>query len=238
MDAILAAGSGLLTGSLLLVGALIGWYARVPATVVAGILAFGAGVLISALAFELVAEAHRDGGLVPTVVGFAAGALVYVGADVALDRRGRRRGGDDASGSVLLVGALLDGIPESLVLGLSVAATGGLSLPVVAAIAISNLPEGLSSSEAMRRAGRSAGSVFGTWLAVAGVTAVAALAGYLLLSDAPAELIAVITTVAAGAMLAMVCNTMIPRAFAQDRAATGLLATLGFLAAFALSQLG
>jgi ZIP family zinc transporter len=233
-----AAGSGALAGSLLLAGAAIAWLVRVPAAVVAGVMAFGAGVLISALAYELVAEAHEDGGLWPTVVGFAVGALVYVGADALVDRRGRRRESEaEPSGSALLIGALVDGIPESVVLGTSVAATGGLSLPIVLAIAISNLPEGLSSSAAMKSAGRGARYVFGVWVAVVAVSTVAALLGYLLLRDAPGELIAVITTIAAGGILAMVCNTMIPAAFSRDRALTGLLATLGFLAAFVLSHL-
>lgn len=235
---LIAAGSGALAGSLLLVGAVIAWTVRVPAAVVAGVMAFGAGVLISALAYELVAEAHADGGLWPTVAGFAVGALVYVGADALVDRRGRRRdSGSDPSGSALLIGALVDGIPESVVLGTSVAATGGLSLPIVLAIAISNLPEGLSSSAGMKNSGRGARYVFGVWTAVVAVSTVAALLGFLLLRGAPGELIAVITTIAAGGILAMVCNTMIPTAFSRDHAWTGLLATLGFLAAFVLSHL-
>ena len=243
MEALLALGSGLAAGSFLLVGALIAWFVRVPAGVVAGILAFGAGVLISALAFELVAEAHATGGLWPTVVGFAAGAVIYVGADWLVDARGRRKGrgaGGDAqpSGSSLLIGALVDGIPESIVLGTSVVATGGLSLPIVAAIAISNLPEGLSSTAQMKAASRRPGYVFGVWVAVVAVSGAAALLGYLLLRDAAPELTAIITTIAAGGILAMVCNTMIPTAFQRDRALTGLLATLGFLVSFTISHLG
>lgn len=237
--ALIAAGSGLVAGSMLLLGAAIAWLVRVPQGVVAGITAFGAGVLISALAYELVAEAHHDGGLAPTVIGFALGALVYVGADALVRARGRRRRTTERpGGTALLIGALVDGIPESIVLGTSVAATGGLSLPIVAAIAISNLPEGLASAAGMKEAGRPARYVFGVWGCVVAVSGIAALLGYLLLRDASAQVNAVITTVAAGGMLAMVCNTMIPTAFARDRALTGLLATLGFLVAFTLSQIG
>lgn len=239
MEALLALGSGVVAGSFLLVGAAIAWFVKVPPGVVAAIMAFGAGVLISALAYELVEEAHADGGLWPTVLGFAIGALVYVGASTLVDARGRRRGeGEEPTGTALLVGALVDGIPESVVLGTSVVATGGLSLPIVAAIAISNLPEGLSSTAEMKDAGRRPGYVFGVWLAVVAVSGLAALLGYLLLRDAAPELTAIITTIAAGGILAMVCNTMIPTAFARDRTATGLFATLGFLAAFTLSHLG
>ncbi len=236
--ALTAAGSGVIAGSMLLVGATIAWLVRVPPGVVAGVMAFGAGVLISALAYELVEEAHADGGLGPTVLGFALGALIYVGADWLVDARSRRAGtGDEPSGTALLIGALVDGIPESVVLGTSVAATGGLSLPIVLAIAISNLPEGLSSSAGMKEAGRSGRYVFGVWGAVVAVSGAAALLGFLLLRDAPVELIAFITTIAAGGILAMVCNTMIPTAFARDAKITGLLATLGFLTAFTISHL-
>ncbi len=237
--ALTAAGSGAVAGSLLLLGAAIAWFVRVPSGVVAGVTAFGAGVLISALAYELVAEAHADGGLLPTVLGFALGALVYVGAAELVDARGRRLGErEERGGTAILIGALVDGIPESIVLGASVAATGGLSLPIVLAIAISNLPEGLASSAGMKASGRSAGYVFGVWGAVVAVSALAATLGYLVLRDAGPEVSAFVTTIAAGGILAMVCNTMIPTAFARDRAATGLLATAGFLVAFTISHVG
>lgn len=249
VELLLAAVSGLVAGATLLVGAGLAWFIRIPGAIVAGVMAFGAGVLISALAFELVAEAHRDGGLGPTVLGFAIGAVLYVAADALLNRRGashRKNAGDRqtaeadraGSGTALFVGALVDGIPESIVLGLSVAATGGLSTPIVAAIAISNLPEGLSSTAGMKAAGRSARYVALTWTGALLATVLSAVLGYLALRDAGPATIAVITTVAAGGILAMVCNTMIPEAFAEDRRFTGLLATLGFLAAFALSASG
>jgi len=247
MDALIAAGSGVVAGSMLLVGAVIAWLFRVPPGVIASVTAFGAGVLISALAYELVAEAHADGGLVPTVLGFALGALIYVGAAALVDRRGGRlriRAESSApaqegstSGTALLIGALVDGIPESIVLGTTVAATDGLSLPIVLAIAISNLPEGLSSTAGMKAVGRSGGYVFGVWGSVVVVSGVAALLGFVLLQGASPVLIAFITTIAAGGILAMVCNTMIPTAFARDRAFTGLFATLGFLTAFTISHL-
>jgi len=247
MDALIAAGSGVVAGSMLLVGATIAWLFKVPTGVVASVTAFGAGVLISALAYELVAEAHADGGLVPTVLGFALGALIYVGAAELVDSRGRRlrrraeaqgaKTEPPPSGTALLIGALVDGIPESIVLGTTVAATGGLSLPIVLAIAISNLPEGLSSTAGMKAAGRTAGYVFGVWGSVVAVSGIAALLGFLLLQGASPALIAFITTIAAGGILAMVCNTMIPAAFARDQAFTGLFATLGFLAAFTISHL-
>ncbi len=243
-DGLLAGLSGLIAASTLLLGAGIAYLVRVPQPVVAAVMAFGAGVLISALAYELVAEANTAGGLVPTVSGFLAGAILFVAADWLLSRAGGRHrkraegAGGGGSGAVIAVGALIDGIPESIVLGLSVAGGGGLSIPIIAAIAISNIPEGLSSTSGMKADGHRAGYVFGVWGGIAAASTIAALLGYTLLQGAGDVLIAFVTTVAAGGILAMVSNTMIPEAFQRDKVLTGLFATVGFLTAFVLHELG
>lgn len=235
---------GLLAGSALVLGAAIAWLVEVPQRVVASVMAFGAGVLISALAFDLVDEAERRGGLLPTTWGFLGGAVVYVAANIALARHGarhRKRSGDQqagegGSGTAIAIGALLDGVPESVVLGLSLLGGGGVGTAVLAAIAISNLPEGLSSSAGMKRSGRSASYVFGVWGGIAAASGLAGALGCLLLQDASPEAIAVITAIAAGAILAMVADTMIPEAFESTHLYAGLIATVGFLAAFAISR--
>jgi ZIP family zinc transporter len=240
---------GLLAGGALVVGALIAWFLPVPRKLVASVMAFGAGVLISALAFDLVDEAETSGGLVPTVIGFMAGAVVYVAANVVLARHGarhrKRAGAEQASeseqhgsGVAIAIGALLDGIPESVVLGLSLLGGGGVGVPVLAAIFISNLPEGLSSSAGMKVNGRSAAYVFGVWTSIAVVSGVAGLLGCLLLQGASAATIAFITATAAGAILAMIADTMIPEAFERTHLYAGLLATTGFLVAFGISRAG
>ena len=241
-----AGGTGLLAGSALLVGSAIAWLMSVPARVVAVVMAFGSGVLISALSFDLVLEAMEQGGLMATSSGFLAGALIYVGLNVLLSRRGARhrkrsgdqQPGDSDSGVAIAIGALIDGVPESMVLGLSFLTGGGLSLPMLAAVFISNVPEGLSSTAGMKNAGRSPRFVFGVWGGIAVASGIAALAGYLLLDGAPPELLAAVNALAAGAILAMITDTMIPEAFAKDSLYTGLLATLGFLAALTLHALG
>lgn len=227
-----------------MLGAAIAWLVEVPQRVVASVMAFGAGVLISALAFDLVDEAERSGGLLPTSWGFLGGAVAYVVANVALARRGarhRKRSGDQqagegGSGTAIAVGALLDGVPESVVLGVSLLGGGGVGTAVLAAIAISNLPEGLSSSAGMKRSGRSAAYVFGVWGGIAAASGLAGALGCLLLQDASPEAVAVITAIAAGAILAMIADTMIPEAFESTHLYAGLIATLGFLAAFAISR--
>lgn len=240
---------GLIAGGALVLGALIAWFVRVPQRVVASVMAFGAGVLISALSFDLVDEAETTGGLMPTVVGFLAGAGVYVAANVVLARRGaahRKRSGDqqpsedesEGSGAAIAVGALLDGVPESVVLGLSLLGGGGVGIPVLAAIFISNLPEGLSSAAGMKRSGRSARYVFAVWVGIAVASGLAGALGVLLLDGAPPETIAVITALAAGAILAMVADTMIPEAFERAHLYSGLIATLGFIVAFAIGRAG
>ncbi len=241
---------GLLAGGALVVGAAVAWLLDLPRLLVASVMAFGAGVLISALAFELVDEAERSAGLVPTVTGLVAGAVAYVAANAALARRGarhRKRSGADmqpteteqeGSGTAIAVGALLDGVPESVVLGMTLIGGGTVGVPVLAAIAISNLPEGLSSADGMRRNGRSATYVFGVWGAIAVASGVAAAVGCLTLEGAAPATVATITAVAAGAILTMVADTMIPEAFERTHLYAGLLASLGFVASFTLSRMG
>ncbi|GGS98208.1 ZIP family metal transporter [Nonomuraea spiralis] len=239
---------GLVAGGALILGAGIAWLFRVPARLIATIMAFGAGVLISALSFELMDEAERTGGLAPTAAGFLAGAGAYVAANAWLARHGarhRKRSGDQqpgegdvqGSGAAIAVGALLDGIPESVVLGLSLLHGGEIGIAVVAAVFISNVPEGLSSAAGMKRAGRSLSYVLGVWGGIAVASGVAAAAGYLTLRSVSPAVIAVITAVAAGAILAMVADTMIPEAFERAHVLTGLITTVGFLSAFAIDRL-
>jgi ZIP family zinc transporter len=240
---------GLLGGGALVLGALVAWFLKVSPDVIASVMAFGSGVLISAVAFDLMAEAADTGGLLPAAVGFLGGAVAYLGANALLARHGarhRKRSGDQqpseqdqsGSGAAIAVGALLDGIPESVVLGVGLLSGGGVSLSVLAAVFISNVPEGLSSAAGMKKNGRSAAYVFGVWTTIAVVSAVAALVGYAALGSAPPELIAVITAVAAGAILTMIADTMIPEAFENTRTWTGLITTVGFLLAFAIDQAG
>ena len=239
---------GLLAGGALLVGAYAGFRFQVPQRLIAATMAFGSGVLISALSFELMDEAFKTGGFQATALGFLAGALVYTLANWWLSHGGarhRKRSGcqptekeHTGSGSAIAVGALLDGIPESIVIGLSMLGGGKVSMVAVSAIFLSNVPEGLSSAAGMKKAGRSCLYIFGIWGAIAFASGLSALAGYTLFEGVSPGTIAATTAVAAGAILAMLADTMIPEAFAEAHDFAGLITVTGFLAAFALSKMG
>ena len=236
-----AAFWGFVGGAALLVGAVVGLYAGASRRLMAVVMALGAGVLLSSVAFELMEEAYRIGGLDAAAPGLLLGAAVFYLADREVNRRGgerRKNAGDRQGGSAaaIAIGALLDGIPESAAIGISLIEGGGVGVALVAAVFLSNVPEGLSSAAGMKRAGRSPAYVLGLWGAVTLASTLASLLGYLFLAGASGNVVAGIQSFAAGAILTMLASTMMPEAYEDGGPVVGVVTTVGFLLAFVLSR--
>jgi len=235
-----ALGWGALAASSLLIGALAALARRWSQRVVGLVLAFGAGALISAVAFELALEGNQTGGFGPLAGGLALGAVAYYVLDGVVDRlgapgRARERHASGDAGPALALGAFLDGIPEQLVLGIGLAGGEPVSVGLLTAIFVSNLPEAIGSASAMRAAGRPARTILALWAAVAACCALATLGGFALGDAVSDELRAAIDGFAAGALLVMLVDSMIPDATQDAGRQAGLVTVLGFALAAALS---
>ena len=241
-----AAFWGLVGGIALVAGAAVTLIWRVPSRVVGWITAFGAGVLISALSIDLAQDAFATGGWTALAAGLAAGALSFYVGDLVLDKtlgRPRKQGRDwpgpqqDNSANAIVLGSLLDGIPESVAIGVSLLSGEGVGLAVVIAVFLSNVPESLSASDGLRAAGHRPRWILGLWTGIALASALSAGLGYAFLGDAPPVAVAAVQAFAAGAVLTMLADTMMPEAYTRSRNVAGLLTTLGFAVAFLVSRL-
>ena len=220
----------------------MGVYASASRRTIAAVMALGAGVLISSVAFELMDEAYQMGGFDASVLGLSLGAVAFFFADRAVNRRGgeRRKNPADKQGdsaSAIAIGALMDGIPESAAIGISLLEGGSISVALVAAVFLSNVPEGLSSASGMKQAGRPLAYILGLWGGVTLASALAALLGYFFLASASGDLVATIQAFAAGAILTMLASTMMPEAYEEGGPVVGLVTAAGFLLSFVLSHL-
>jgi ZIP family zinc transporter len=236
-----AFGWGALSASSLVLGALLALARDWSGQVVGLVLGFGAGALISAVSFELAEEGAKGGRGGWVALGLSVGALTYyvldgkVAAAGAGGRGKERRGAGGSAGMALALGAFLDGIPEQAVLGIGIAAGEGVSVGLLAAIFVSNLPEAIGSASAMRAAGRERRQILQLWGAVAIICTLASVGGYAVADATGGELKAVINGFAAGALIVMLVDSMIPEATEQAGRTAGLITTLGFAVAAGLS---
>jgi ZIP family zinc transporter len=235
---------GLLGSSSLVLGGVLALRVRIPGLVLGLIMAFGAGVLISAVAYELVEEAFETaGGQGSVALGLFTGSLVFFAGDALIDRLGgtgrKRSTGEQAAGSglAIVLGIVLDGIPESVVIGLSLLGGAGVSVAVIVAVFLSNLPEAIAATTGLAASGWARGRILLLWVAVALVSALASLAGYGLFGDASPRTLAFLLAFAGGAVLTMLADTMMPEAFERGGKLVGLATTLGFAVAFWISSL-
>lgn len=230
-----AALAGALASSTLLVGAVIAYGLHPSARVTAVVMALGSGLLIGSVAYDLVADAHLSLPIGAIAASLMAGALAFVLGTRLIERRGGRRrkrpttseGGDSDQPFAIVLGSALDGVPETFVLGLSVL-SGGVSVPLLVGIGLSNLPEGMAASSGLRARGWPAARTMGLWAVVVVVSTISAVLGHALLASDDGTLTGVAQTFAAGALLAMVADTMIPEAYEIERSWTGGLVVGGF----------
>jgi zinc transporter, ZIP family len=244
-----AALLGLLAASSLVLGAVVAFTVDIPARGLGLIMAFGAGVLMSAVAYELVADALGDEPWLSLfVLAFAAGAAVFYVGSLLLDhmtvrgasRREQRRqapasSAEQAQGAAIVLGAVLDGIPESVVLGVSLIDGGAFSVPMLLAVFISNVPEALGASADLARGGVARARILALWATVAVASAAAAGIGYGVFSLAPDEWVAAVQMFAGGAIIAMLAESMVPEAYEKAGRAVGLATAVGFAASAILS---
>ena len=232
-----ALGWGALAASSLVIGALVGLVRRWPQRLIGLVLAFGAGALISAVSFDLAQEGAQVGDPGFLGLGLAVGAITYYALNrrVGRPRRGNHRGADKNAGAALALGAFLDGIPEQTVLGIGIATGEGVSVGLLVAIFVSNLPEAIGSSTDMRAAGTRTRAIRRLWSLVALICTAATVAGYAIADNVSGNLNAAVDGFAAGALLVMLIDSMIPEAVRKGGDVSGLVTVLGFAVAAALS---
>jgi zinc transporter, ZIP family len=232
-----ALGWGALAASSLVIGGVLGAARPWPGRLIGLVLAFGAGALISAVSFDLAAEGAKVGGPGTVAIGLAAGALTYFGCDALLEARtGSGAPGEAGAGVALALGALLDGIPEQLVLGIGIAAGEGVGVGLLVAIFVSNLPESIGASNDLVAAGHSRRAVRRLWFVVAVVCTLATVVGFVIADSASGDVRAGIDGFAAGALLVMLIDSMIPEGARKAKRPAGLATVLGFAVAAALSS--
>lgn len=241
---ILALAWGVLAASAVFVGAAIGWRFNLPPRATAAIMACGTGVLLSLIAFDTLDDALAEGGLWPTAIAMLAGAVASSFGLRALDRRGARDrkrayGHIDTvrnAAGIVALATILDSVPESVIIGLNFANGEAVAIATVMSVFLANIPEGVSATTRMKRAGRSLGYVLAVWTAVALAGGLATFTGYHLFAATPPLWTGMAQAVTAGALLALIVDTMIPEAVTETLEVTGVFVVGGFVVGFLLTQ--
>ncbi len=237
-------GWGTLAASSLVIGAVVAIRFTIGLRTIGLIMAFGGGVLISAVAFDLVEEAFgMSSGHGWVIAGIFAGAFVFFGGDWAIDHAGgkNRKDADGAqeSGSsmAIVLGSVLDGVPESMVIGLTIFQGGAVGAAYLIAVFISNLPESISSTTGLLSSGWKKSKILWMWIAIALISGLASLVGYVVFQNSSPDVVAFVLAFAAGAILTMLADTMMPEAYQHGGKWVGIATTLGFAVAFTIHVL-
>ncbi|MGK7377494.1 ZIP family metal transporter [Planococcus sp. 1R117A] len=240
---------GAVAGGANLLGALIVMAVALPQKLIGYIMALGTGALIGAVAFELLVEAMEISGLMYIALGFLGGALIFTFLDILVTRKGgmhRKRSGhgkdapsnsEASAGMAIFLGTIMDAIPETAMIGLGLAQGGGIGFALIAAVFISNLPEGISSTTGLQKGGFHKKKVLFMWVFVVVVSALSSLIGYTFLENAPTDIQALISAFAAGGIIAMVASTMMPEAHEKGGPITGFITALGIFITLMLQQI-
>jgi ZIP family zinc transporter len=234
-----------LTGFSLILGVIIGTSLKISQKIIAAIMALGSGVLICALTFGLMEDAFKHGGFDAVIIGFLLGGLVFISGDVLIHRHGGRNhkrkahhpSAKETNGQAIVLGSLLDGIPESIALGVALLSKNGIGLLMLVAIFLSNLPESLSSIDDLRREGFSKQRIYLSWSIVSICVASSVVLSFLFLERLDLNALGIIESFASGAILAMLADSMMPEAYEEGGFLIGFLTMLGFLTAFVLSKI-
>ncbi len=236
---------GIISGFGLVIGSTTGLFFKFRQTTIAKIMAFGSGVLICALTFGLMTSAFDHGGFDAVIVGFLSGGLIFILGDYLIHKAGGRRHKKHqhiktehiTNGQAIVLGAILDGIPESVALGIAIFSGKGLGVLMLCAIFLSNFPEGISSVSGLLKEGYKRKSIIFMWFVVAVVCTFITIISYSYFNQLDINIIGVIEAFAAGAMLAMLADAMMPEAFEEGGSSIGLLTVLGFITAFIISKI-
>ena len=236
-----AAMWGAISGSAVFLGALAAMFLPVKQRIIGDIMAFGTGILIGAASYELLEDSIHDGGLKATAIGFTLGALIFTILNYFVSKKGahqRKRSSQQAKGAglAIFIGTVMDAIPESIMVGASLLEKQSVSWLLVAAIFLSNIPEGLSSTVGLKNSGYHKSKIFLLWVSVLVIATVSAWGGYFFLSNAPDYLLAGIAAFAGGGIIAMITSTMMPEAYEESGTVTGLIAALGLLVSLVLDH--
>lgn len=233
---------GTLAASSLMLGAILSLRIKISRQLLGLIMAFGVGVLISAISFELIDVAYKtskNGWVV--VFGMLLGAGVFTLGDYYITKKGGRKhrksasGVDQDSGLAILLGTVLDGVPESIVIGLGLVAGKSVSVAMIVAVFVSNLPEAVSSTAGLKAGGWAPLRILKMWLVVVIVSGFSALAGYWIFDSASPAVMALILSFAGGALLTMIADTMMPEAYKDTGKLAGLVTTAGFTVAYLIA---
>lgn len=228
----------------LIFGAILGIYLKFKRKLIAAFMAYGSGVLICALTFGLMEEAFTKGGFDAIIVGFLSGGFMFIFGNYLLYHFGGREHKyiktyitrKNSNGKLMILGAMLDGIPESMALGIALFVGGGNGFLMMIAIFLSNFPESISSVTGLRKEGFSKTKIIISWFLVALISFITVIFSYLFLSDISLNMIGFIESFAAGAILAMLADSMIPEAYEEGGYIIVSLTIFGFLTSFILSR--